>query len=112
MPLQADRADMGQDGTVRKAHYGTGKQPWDTMVEMGIAPEFAAGNVIKNLRRSKDPEHSLESARWYYKQLRGMIDSNLDNLSKDTSLMRIVAVFNALLSELTSEELRLVTAVS
>lgn len=63
MPLQEDRTDLGADGTIRKAHYGDGKQPWDTIKELSLAPEFAAGNVIKNLRRSKDPEHSLQSAR-------------------------------------------------
>jgi len=54
----------------RKDHYGSGKQPWDTMVELGIAPGFAAGNILKYLRRSKEPAHSEESARWYYMRLK------------------------------------------
>lgn len=56
-------------GDGRKVHYGEGKQPLDTMLEMGWAPHFAAGSIIKYLRRTKSPEHSLESARFYYKLL-------------------------------------------
>lgn len=70
MPLQADREDAGQDGTKRKAHYGAGVQPWDTIVEMGLGPAFAAGSILKYVRRTKDAEHSLESARWYLNQLK------------------------------------------
>jgi hypothetical protein len=64
-----DRVQSGADGTVRKAHYGDGIQPWDLIVAAGWAPEFAAGCVLRYLRRTKDPEHSLESARWYWTQL-------------------------------------------
>lgn len=71
MPLAPEH--NGTDGTKRKDHYGEGKQPWDTIKEMGWAPAFAASNVIKYLRRTKDPEHSLESARWYDAQLRAMV---------------------------------------
>jgi hypothetical protein len=60
------RAD---DGSLRKTRYGVGRQPWDDIVDLGWGPAFAAGNVLKNLRRDKEPEHSLESARWYYGQL-------------------------------------------
>lgn len=60
---------VGQDGTPRKTRYGMGKQPWDYMVKLGWAPHFAAGNVLKYLRREKDREHSIESARWYYARL-------------------------------------------
>lgn len=69
MPLQQNRGKAGEDGTVRKAHYGDGRQPWDDMVDMGWGPAFAAASILKYMRRSKDPEHSLESARWYYHQL-------------------------------------------
>ena len=69
MPLQRDRAEAGQDGTKRKDHYGSGRQPWDTMVDLGWAPAIAAASIVKYLRRDKDPEHSLESAKWYYAQL-------------------------------------------
>lgn len=60
------------DGTVRKVHYGEGKQPWDVMVEIGLAPAFAAGSVLKYLRRTKDPEDSLKKARWYYRELHSL----------------------------------------
>jgi hypothetical protein len=57
------------DETVRQDHYGTGRQAWDDIVEYGWGPAFAAGNVLKYLRRDKAAEHSLESARWYWRQL-------------------------------------------
>jgi hypothetical protein len=60
------------DGTVRQDHYGAGRQPWDNIVGLGWAPHFAAGNVLKYLRRTKEPEHSLASARWYWARLREM----------------------------------------
>jgi hypothetical protein len=60
---------QADDGTIRQDHYGTGRQPWDDIVDQGWAPEFAAGNILKYLRRTKDPEHSAESARWYWLRL-------------------------------------------
>lgn len=60
---------VGTDGTIRKAHYGTGVQPFDIIVSMGWGPIFAASNVVKYMRRTKEPEHSLESARWYWARL-------------------------------------------
>jgi hypothetical protein len=59
-----------EDGTVRQDHYGDGRQPWDDIVDAHWGPAFAAGNVLKYLRRTKDPKHSLESARWYWARLR------------------------------------------
>ena len=53
----------------RKAHYGQGIQPYDIIVAEGWGPAFAAANVVKYIRRTKSPEHSLESARWYYARL-------------------------------------------
>lgn len=64
---------LAEDGTVRQDHYGEGEQPWDTIVRLGYAPQFAAGNVLKYLRRTKAPEHSLESARWYYARLHELV---------------------------------------
>ena len=66
------------DSTIRKAHYGAGKQPWDLIKEAGWAPHFAAANVLKYLRRDKQLEHSLESARWYFRELckLGVVNSN------------------------------------
>lgn len=56
-------------GDGRKAHYGDSVQPWDIILASGWGPAFAAANVVKYLRRTKSPEHSLESARWYYARL-------------------------------------------
>lgn len=69
MPTEQNRDDAGQDGSIRKAHYGDGRQPWDDIVDAGWGPFFAASNVLKYIRRTKNPEHSFESACWYYKQL-------------------------------------------
>lgn len=57
------------DAEPRKSHYGDGVQPWDIIVASGWGPAFAAANVVKYLRRSKNPAHSLESALWYYERL-------------------------------------------
>lgn len=56
-------------GVPRQDHYGPGRQPFDDILDAGWAPAFAAGNVLKYLRLTKEPEHSLESARWYYARL-------------------------------------------
>lgn len=57
--------------TKRESHYGAGRQPWDDIVDAGWGPAFAAGNVLKYLRRNKDdPAGDLEKARWYWGQLR------------------------------------------
>ena len=69
MSRNEDRTELGEDGSVRKAHYGDGKQPIDHIIAAGWGPEFCAGNVLKYLRRTKEPEHSLESARWYWARL-------------------------------------------
>ncbi len=61
----SDRVDNAE----RQSHYGAGRQPWDNIVEVGWGPAFAAGNVLKYLCRDKEPEHSLASARWYWRQL-------------------------------------------
>lgn len=63
VPAEKDRGDG------RKAHYGEGKQPWDTIRECGWEAHWLAGNIVKYLRRNKDPKHSLESAQIYYKRL-------------------------------------------
>lgn len=58
-----------KDAEPRKSHYGDGVQPWDVILASGWGPPFAASNVVKYLRRTKNPEHSLESARWYYARI-------------------------------------------
>lgn len=67
--LAPTRDAPGADGTVRKAHYGDGEQPWDTSLASGWGPHAAAFCVLRYLRRDKAREHSLESARWYYARL-------------------------------------------
>lgn len=67
--LAADRKEPGAGGETRKMHYGAGEQPWDLIVASGWGPAFAAGCVLRYLRRDKAREHSFESARWYYARL-------------------------------------------
>lgn len=70
LPLLApNRKEPGAGGESRKAHYGDGEQPWDVIVASGWGPAFAAGCVLRYLRRDKAREHSIESARWYYARL-------------------------------------------
>jgi hypothetical protein len=61
---------LDERGVVRQDRYGPSRQPWDDAVDEGWAPEAAALNILKYLRRDKEPAHSLESARWYYARLR------------------------------------------
>lgn len=90
--------DERVDDSARKAWYGSGRQPFDIIVEeTPWAVGFCAANVLKYLRRpSKQSisdewlstwiahetrerarshaidvtkEHSIESARWYYRRL-------------------------------------------
>jgi hypothetical protein len=70
--LFENRQELGADGSIRKSHYGSGRQPWDNMLELGWAPHFAAGCIIRYLRRNKDLQHSHESAKWYWKRLHEM----------------------------------------
>lgn len=61
----------GIDGTIRKAHYGAGKQPWDEIKELGWAEHFAGGCVLKYVRRhkAKNGQDDLDKARWYWTEL-------------------------------------------
>lgn len=61
-------------GVVRQDHYGVSRQPWDTIKARSWAPHFCGGNILKYMRRSKEPAHSLESARWYLERLREIAD--------------------------------------
>jgi hypothetical protein len=63
---------IAPDGSIRKLHYGSGRQPWDFIVEAGWGSAFAAGNVLKYVRRhaAKNGEDDLKKARWYWEQLR------------------------------------------
>jgi len=64
---------VAADGTVRKSHYGPGRQPWDDIMAAGWGAPFAASCVLRYLRRDKEPEHSIKSARWYYTRLNEMV---------------------------------------
>lgn len=68
--LAPNREARGQDGSIRKAHYGPGEQPWDTALRLGWGPQAAAFCILRYLRRDKAREHSLESARWYWARLK------------------------------------------
>lgn len=83
-------------GDGRKAHYGEGRQPIDDIRDAGWAPPFAASCILRYLRRTKDPAHSLESARWYWRYLNDLCRDD-DNYPKD--------VKRKLVSMLSAEEL-------
>ncbi len=106
MPLQANRPVPGADGSTRKQHYGDGEQPWDTVKRLGWAPEFAAGNILKYLRRSKDVAYSTESARWYWDELKKLMTRG----QPMAQINRTSDVYRALMNELTNDELKLLTS--
>lgn len=58
-----------EDGTTRKDYYGAGRQPWDDIIDAGWGAAFAAGNVLKYVRRTKGNPDDLEKARWYYARI-------------------------------------------
>lgn len=67
------------DGTLRQSYYGDGKQPWDTIKANGWAHHFAAGNVVKYLRRTKEPGSSKAKARWYHRELYRLLNHGAYN---------------------------------
>lgn len=91
-------ARKDETGAERKAHYGEGKQPWDTICDLGWGAIFAAANVLKYLRRTKEQKHSLESARWYFQQLKRFSPSHISRQSD------VYSVEELLLGELTDLE--------
>lgn len=67
------------DGTVRKSHYGSGEQPWDEMVKLGIAFEFALGCILKYLGRDaaikgSDRVDDNKKAAWYGRRVRELLN--------------------------------------
>ena len=90
---------VAPDGTVRKLHYGAPgqEQPWDCWVRRGWAAQGAAANVIKYLRRTKDPE-DIDDAKWYFRELMKLAEAG-------TELDPDFAVARSLLKELTREEM-------
>jgi hypothetical protein len=103
MSFEENRDQPGSDASVRKKHYGDGKQPWDIIVEAGWGPAFAAANVLKYIRRTKNPEHSFESACWYYRQL--VVRGNKDIDTAPQYGRPWLAACEALYHLLTTEEL-------
>lgn len=94
------------DAEPRKAHYGeSGAQPWDLILAAGWGPAFAAGNVLKYLRRSKNPEHSAESAAWYYDRLVDGAAGHIPNWSNFEARMLWQRALDDLESRLSTEEL-------
>ena len=56
-------SDKRVDDSERKLYYGSGRQPWDVMVEeTPWAPYFAAGCIIRYLRR---PDKCPVSDQWF-----------------------------------------------
>jgi uncharacterized protein DUF3310 len=94
---------IAADGTVRKDHYGAGRQPWDDIVHLGWAPEFAAGNALKYVRRHRDKggEDDLEKGRWYYARL---MDMAMPHAPTTPRGLRAPVVFLDLNDVLTAEE--------
>lgn len=97
------------DGTVRKAHYGTGRQPWDDIMEAGWGAPFAAGNVLKYVRRAaaKNGEDDIAKARWYFKRLSEMAELGASVPSGGRAVTARIAHIN-LTRMLTQDELRCV----
>jgi len=77
MDLQPPSEHVAADGTIRKSHYGLDRQPLDDIKEQGWAPAFYAGNILKYLRRTKAPVHSLQSAQRYYGWLMEMAEHDV-----------------------------------
>ena len=103
-PALAPVRENQGDREPRKAHYGVeGEQPWDAMLRLGWGPVAAASNILRYLRRSKMPEHSLESARWYYARL--YEGAARENTSRDPESPWSEAL-GKLENELTRDELR------
>jgi hypothetical protein len=97
--LEATR--MAEDGTVRKSHYGVGRQPWDDFVVMGWAAPFAAGCIIKYMRRTKPDPDDMIDAVWYYVALHKLC-------ATDVLAERVLGELETLLTD--DEKKRLVTA--
>lgn len=87
---------IAADGTIRKDHYGAGRQPWDDIVDAGWGAQFAAGNALKYVRRymAKNGEDDLEKGRWYFARLKELSQ-------KESTILR------DLLKILTPEEVEL-----
>lgn len=77
-PEEGEPEFQAADGTVRKKHYGEGKQPWDHMVDLDIAFEFAIGCIIKYPMRDPSVKgisavEDYKKARWYLARVEEML---------------------------------------
>ena len=71
----AERIDQSE----RQSYYGEGRQPWDDIVEAGFGLQFAAGSILKYLRRAKgEREKDVEKARWYWARFKEIGVSLID----------------------------------
>ena len=75
-------------GVARKMHYGNRKQPWDSIVEQGWGAQFAAGNVLKYVRRAaaKNGEDDIAKANWYFARLHEMAELSARVPSGDAAI--------------------------
>lgn len=98
-------------GDGRKQHYGSGKQPIDTIMENGWGAAFCAGNILKYLRRTKDRQHSIDSARVYWQWLMSLAEaegkSGLVANHPTWVVTGAIAVATRLEGQLVAEELNL-----
>lgn len=99
VPVEVER--VADDGTVRKRHYGDGEQPWDVMIRTHLAGGFAAGSVLKYVRRTKEPDEDRKKAVWYWRELNKLAHA------PDVINATARAARRTLLSILTAEELSL-----
>lgn len=98
-------------GDGRKQHYGADRQPIDDIMLFGWGPQFCAGNVLKYLRRDKAREHSLESARVYWRWLCDLADMDAGKIphKKEWAPAMGLATQRRLCAELTVDEYELLT---
>lgn len=103
-----NREHVATDGTVRKSYYQTdakGRQPWDVILDASWAPEFAAGNVLKYLRRAKGSDaDDVVKALWYFTELEKLVKVDRGELKAPGETGRAYEVYHALLTELTPAE--------
>lgn len=110
--MKTEPEHVAADGTVRKDHYGAGRQPWDDIVDEAWAPEFAAGNALKYVRRhkAKNGEDDLAKGRWYYERLVAMAKGTGSLPSRGEAWLpkaiqsRSITVLKRLQAMLTDEE--------
>lgn len=107
---------VGADGTVRKNHYGAGRQPWDEIVDLGWGPEFAAGNALKYVKRhaAKNGDDDLAKGRWYYARLVEMMKGTgslpADKVLRTVAQSRSVFILQQLKKKITEAERALLRA--